>query len=83
MKKLLKNARQSGISLRNKLRNAVIGASVAMTAVPGLAFATGTDPAAAITAELSGIKDNVGGILVVLASVVGLMLLWAYIKRAK
>ena len=58
-------------------------AAVGVALTPGLAFASGADPAAAITTELSGIKTSVGGILVVLAAVVGLMLLWSYIKRAK
>lgn len=68
-------------AFRNKVATGTALVGVALT--PGMAFATGTDPAAAITTELSGIKTSVGGILVVLAAVVGLMLLWSYIKRAK
>ena len=51
-------------------------------AVPSLAFAQ-ADPAAAIQTEISGIKASVGAILVVLAGVLGIMLLWSYIRRAK
>lgn len=57
-------------------------AVLGLTAVPSLAFAQ-ADPAAAIQGEISGIKASVGAILVVLAGVLGIMLLWSYIRRAK
>jgi len=50
---------------------------------PALAFAQATDPGAAITSEINGVKTTVGAIIVILAGVVGLMVLWSYIKRAK
>lgn len=57
--------------------------AVAMTTVPMLALATPADPGAAITAEITSAKTTITGILVVLAGIVGLFILWAYLKRAK
>lgn len=48
----------------------------------GTALASG-GPAEAITAEITTGKASVTAILVVLASVLGLFLLWSMIKRAK
>jgi type IV secretory pathway VirB2 component (pilin) len=73
--------RAAATARRFKTRAAAAVGTVAM--LPALAFAQAADPAAAITSELTGIKGTVSGILVVLAAVVGLMLLWSYIKRAK
>ena len=51
--------------------------------VPMLAFAQATDPAGAITTELTNVKSSVSDILIVLAGVIGLMILWSYLKKAK
>lgn len=67
----------------NGVRNMLAAMAVAMTVMPGLALATPADPAAAITAEITSAKSSVSGILVVLAGIVGLFILWAYLKRAK
>jgi hypothetical protein len=53
-----------------------------VSTVPSFALAQ-ADPAGAIQGEISGIKASVGAILVVLAGVLGIMLLWSYIRRAK
>lgn len=39
--------------------------------------------AAAITSELNGGKDSVLGIIALLAGIVAVLLLWAYVKRAR
>lgn len=39
--------------------------------------------AAAITTELTGGKDSVLGIIALLAGIVAVLLLWAYVKRAR
>lgn len=57
--------------------------AVAMTTTPLLALAAPADPGAAIQAEVENAKTVVSGILIVLAGVVGLFILWAYLKRAK
>lgn len=65
---------------RNGINTAVV---LGMASAPGLALAQAADPAAAIQAEIAGVKASVGAILVVLAGVIGLMVLWSYIRRAK
>jgi hypothetical protein len=57
--------------------------AVAMATMPMLAMATPADPGAAISAEVTTAKTTVEGILVILAGVVGLFILWSYLKRAK
>ena len=57
--------------------------AVAIATTPMLALAAPADPGAAITAEVTSAKSTVSGILIVLAGVVGLFVLWAYLKRAK
>ncbi len=59
---------------------AVAGATAMVAS--GAAFAGG-GPAEAITSEITSGKASVNGILVLLASVLGLFLLWSMIKRAK
>lgn len=59
---------------------AVAGATAMVAS--GAALASG-GPAEAITAEITSGKASVNGILVLLASVLGLFLLWSMIKRAK
>lgn len=72
------NAAQTAVNFKNR---AVAAGTTAML-VPFAALAQ-ADPAAAISTEIAGVKTSVGGILVILAAVVGLMLLWSYIRRAK
>ena len=57
--------------------------AVALTTTPMLALATPADPGAAIEAEITSAKTVIGGILVVLAGIVGLFILWSYLKRAR
>lgn len=51
----------------------------------GMAFAGGggSDPAGAITAELSGLADSVGGIIVLLAAALAIIILWGYVKKSR
>lgn len=65
------------------LSTALAAIAVAMTTTPLLALAAPADPGAAIQAEVENAKTVVSGILIVLAGVVGLFILWAYLKRAK
>lgn len=55
-----------------------IGASLFSVA----AWAQSTDVGGAISAELTNAKDKVNGNLILLAGIVGLLILWAYLKRA-
>ncbi len=57
------------------------GATGAMLA-SGAAFAQ-TSPGGAIAAELASAKSEVMGVIALLAIVVGVLLLWAYVKRAR
>ncbi|WP_242912690.1 hypothetical protein [Stenotrophomonas maltophilia] len=75
--KYMNAARRFGRSAAGK----VVAGATAMVA-SGAALASG-GPAEAITAEITSGKASVNGILVVLASVLGLFLLWSMIKRAK
>jgi hypothetical protein len=67
---------------RDVWSNAPSAFAVGLTMVPGVSFAQ-ADPAGAISGEISGVKASVGAILVILAGVLGLMLLWSYIRKAK
>ncbi|WP_256647467.1 hypothetical protein [Stenotrophomonas maltophilia] len=75
--KYMNVARRFGRSAAGK----VVAGATAMVA-SGAALASG-GPAEAITAEITSGKASVNGILVLLASVLGLFLLWSMIKRAK
>ncbi|HGM5118004.1 TPA: hypothetical protein ACKPZZ_000161 [Stenotrophomonas maltophilia] len=59
-----------------------VAAGATTMVASGAALASG-GPAEAITAEITSGKASVNGILVLLASVLGLFLLWSMIKRAK
>ena len=78
---LAMRARDSVKSLRTRdaATDTVVLASMYSTA----AFAQATDVGGAITAEVTGAKTTVNGILMILAGIVGALLLWAYVKRAK
>lgn len=49
----------------------------------GASFAQATSPGAAIAAELSGGKAEVMLVVAAAAVIIGLLVLWAYVKRAK
>lgn len=56
----------------------------ALAMVSGHAVAGGgSDPAGAITAELSGLSDSVGGIIVLLAAALAILILWSYVKKSR
>jgi len=74
-------ARDKARSLRNKIAGAA--ALVTASFYSAAAFAQASDVGAAITAEVTNAKDKVSGILVILAAIVGVLLLWAYVKKAR
>jgi len=62
------------------------GASLAFAALvsmlyAGVARAAGS-PGGAMAAELAGGKDEVLAIIVILAAIVGVILIWKYVRRA-
>ena len=67
------------------LRARVAGITAALTAslFSAAAWAQATDVGAAITTEVTNAKDKVNGILVILAAIIGVLLLWAYVKKAR
>jgi hypothetical protein len=69
----------------NSLRRRVAATATALTAslFSVAAWAQATDVGAAITSEVTNAKDKVSGILVILAAIVGVLLLWAYVKKAR
>lgn len=83
MSKLTKSARRMAGNVSNGFQVFMAALAVAIATTPMLALATPADPGAAIEAEVTNAKTTVSGILVVLAGVVGLFILWSYLKRAK
>lgn len=61
------------------------GAAGGAMLASGAAFAGGggSDPAGAITSELSGLADSVGGIIVLLAAALAIIILWGYVKKSR
>lgn len=86
MQSIVHRARTTARNVGNKARSAygTAGAALAtaLTITPGLALAAG-DPGAAIQAEVTSAKSTVTGIIVILAGIVGVFILWSYLKRAK
>jgi hypothetical protein len=66
-----------------RTRAAQIGTGLCAALATGIASAQAADPVAAMTSEITSAKAGVGSIIVGLAAVVGLLLLWSYLKRAK
>lgn len=66
---------------RNKA--AALGTMLMGSMYTAAAWAQSTDVGAAITSEVTNAKDKVNGILIILAAIVGVLLLWAYVKRAR
>lgn len=64
---------------------AKVGAAGTAMVASGAAFASGggSDPAGAITAELAGLADSVGGIIVLLAAALAVIILWSYVKKSR
>ena len=82
------NSQSIALRARNKarsLRARVAGITTALTAslFSAAAWAQATDVGAAITTEVTNAKDKVNGILVILAAIIGVLLLWAYVKKAR
>lgn len=71
------------VTLRNMWALAFL---TALAMVSGQAFAGGgggSDPAGAITSELSGLADSVGSIIVLLAAALAIIILWGYVKKSR
>lgn len=83
MKQLTTSARRMAGNVRNGFQLVLAALGVAIATTPMLALASPADPGAAIEAEVTNAKSTVSGILIVLAGVVGLFILWSYLKRAK
>ena len=49
----------------------------------GAAFAQSTSPGSAIAGELSGGKSDVMLVIAAAAVIIGVLVLWSYVKRAK
>lgn len=77
------NMRRMAGNVRNGFQTFLCAMAVAVATTPMLALAAPADPGAAITAEVTSAKTTVSGILIVLAGVVGLFILWSYLKKAK
>lgn len=69
----------------NMTRNAAgkVAAVGAGLTASGMAAASGSDPAGAITAQLATLKDSVGGIIVLLAAALAVIILWSYVKKSR
>lgn len=76
------------LKFRSKLRKATrsnagrVAAATTALVSPFAAFAGGSTPGAAIAGELSGGAADMGVIFAAVAVLIGLLLLWAYTKRA-
>jgi hypothetical protein len=72
---------------RRGFRSAYAKAAAGGTALlaSGMALAGGgaTSPGAAIAAELGSGQTDVMSVVLILAGIVGLLILWAYVKRAR
>lgn len=60
-----------------------VGAAGTALLASGGAFAQSTSPGAAIAAELSGGKSDVMLVIAAAAVIIGVLVLWAYVKRAR
>lgn len=82
---LATTARKGVSKLQAGFTNVKLAASLAfvsmMALFAGPAMAQ-SDPAAAITSELSGLATSVGGIIVLLAAALAVIILWRYVKKA-
>lgn len=79
----MKSIREMSRNVRNRYYGAQAALATAIALSPALAFAQATDLGAAVKTEVEGGKTSVTAILLVLASVLGLFLLWSMVKRAK
>jgi hypothetical protein len=59
-----------------------VAAAAAFAMVPGLVMAQAVTPGAALAAELSGGKADVGLIILACAAILGLVILWRHVRKA-
>ncbi len=71
-------------ALRNVARttSAKIGTGIAAVMASGAALASSGSPGAAVAGELSAGKAEMGLIFAAVAVLIGLLVVWAYTKRA-
>lgn len=60
-----------------------VGAGAGALMAAPFAMAQSTSPGAAIAAELSGGKSDVMLVIAAAAVIIGVLVLWAYVKRAR
>ena len=82
----MKNVRDFGLRAINgvKARSAQFATGAGALVASGAAFASGGggSPGSAIAAELSGGKSDVMLVVAACAVIVGVLVLWRYVKRA-
>lgn len=78
MNKFLRNAPKAMKSAYGKV---AAGASAALAS--GLALATPSTPGGAISAELAGGRADLMLVIGAAALLIGILILWAYVKRAR
>ncbi len=78
MKNVVNAARRFAATTGGKV---AAGASALMAS--GVAFASGASPGAAIAGELSGGKADVMLVVAAAAVILGAIILWGYVKKAR
>lgn len=81
MKKLKVLAGKAGNVVKGAAGKAAAAGSALVAS--GAAFATSSTPGSAIAGELSSGKSEVMLVVAAVAVIIGVLLLWSYIKRAK
>ena len=75
---LARNLRNSATGIAGK-----VAAGTTALVASGAAMAQATSPGGAIASELSGGKSEVMLVIAAAAVIIGVLVLWAYVKRAK
>lgn len=78
MKNIINTSRRFGASIATKVGTAATGLMAS-----GMALASGSgSPGAAIAGEVAGGKGDMGLVIAACAILVGILVVWAYTKRA-
>lgn len=81
MKNLISSTRSIASRFTSKMSAAFFAMSLMLA--PGFAFAQSTSPGSAIASELSTGKGDVMLVVGAAAIIIGVLVLWSYVKRAK
>lgn len=73
----------SNVARGFKSTTAKVGTGLAALAASGMALAQATSPGAAIAGELAGGKNDQMLIIGSVAIMLGVLIVWAYVKRAR